>query len=582
MPVYPSQPERHHASYPRADPIPQPSSKSAADSSSSIPAASTTKTLQDTTETPTVSPVEKKPKKQPYYTFDVLNPSPNDSWISGSTVSLSWVDVELPPRTTFDFTLVPVDPETNPEALNITRRPMLRYISAMDRFLEMVVPYDLITKEQLIKEQEDDGEFVKASQQDSTKDVQPPAIPSTVPTGYKETTPPQDIRSLARLVITAYVGKSSKVVAQKTIFPIEIKKDHARDRRTLKAPPPSFEEPSPALNHPGQDHARDHENEEENSIGEVLEKKDSDITHREDYVQEEDSKGNDGKDDEDDDDDDDKEEEDGAGHEIEGEDQENSDKPVNAAPLDLSNTAEDDDLFEFSTTSGDAPPASTDNQGKEGQSAGVNETEEENKINISTPTGQELDEDTNGTEDPSTESMGPMDHDHDHSMDHDYTESEEEMHHDHLHTIDLNHFQNDEDIKIWEEIVDKPGYNPPVKVIDAGSINITHWIDNKVRFFIGAPYVFGWEFPESGKGLTGVVSVYVEDAFTGKRYDMVAGNLPSDVLFMYLHPTAIMMSANPKKRIYLRARVEMDLFKLGNIQRYTGFSKMFWVERGAL
>jgi hypothetical protein len=91
-----------------------------------------------------------------------------------------------------------------------------------------------------------------------------------------------------------------------------------------------------------------------------------------------------------------------------------------------------------------------------------------------------------------------------------------------------------------------------------------------------------WTFPTESEGLSGSVNVYIEDAETAQRYDIAAGNLPSDVRFIYLRPSALLVSAIPKKKIFVRARVEMDLFWAGTIQRYTGFSKTFYVERGAL
>ncbi|KAF9105804.1 hypothetical protein BGX27_009435 [Mortierella sp. AM989] len=493
----------------------------------------------------------KKPNK-PKYEFEILNPAPKDVWTSGSTESLSWVDLALPLSATIDITLVPADPETNPEAIEITRRPFLRYVSAMERTLDIIVPYDLITKTQLMLEQKLEGNLIDQVIENDVYDKDHLGVPTASPeldvTNQTTPTPTnKDIRSQARLYITVYEGKTNKILVRKSVFPIIILKDHEQDRRTLLPPAPT---PTPLA---GQDIEQ---NIVDNPSEGILEKKDSEITHREDHVYEN-----------------------------------NQTQDVN-----------DEDSNRETNDDSDENTDQQDNQVQENSEA--DEIEEEYELNATTPTSSEIEENTDeDTDEDSGEDLEktedePMDmghehthgheHGHEHELDEDDTdveeeEEEEEMgHHGHSHVIDPDHFQNDNDIEIWKEHEDDPGYNPPIKVIDAGTFEITHWIDNKIRFFVGSPYVFAWEFPQSGLGLTGSVSVYVEDAYTGQRYDIAAGNLPSSVQFMYLHPTAMMMSADPTKRIYLRARVELDLFKGGDILRYTAFSKMFFVERGAL
>ncbi|KAF9993173.1 hypothetical protein BGZ80_002823 [Entomortierella chlamydospora] len=439
-----------------------------------------------------------KPKKEDYE-FEFLNPEPNDTWTSGEIVSLSWVDTDLPWRTTFDFTLVPADPDTNPEALEITRRPFLRYVSAMERTLDIVVPYDLITKQQLMLEQEQDGTLIEHNEGDPHDEYQPDVTTELLGLNVTrvtiaKTTTHTDIQSLARLYITAYEGKTNNMLLRKSIFPIVILKDHKKDWRALL--PPVVTDNITSENE---------DVESDDYVEDMLEGNNSEIAYD-----------------------------------------------------------DDDDGDETNGESDDAD-SQIDNQ--------VENASEENS-----------DETTNETED-SFMDMDHMDQEHEHS-DHEHEseddDGEEMEHHGHSHVMDPNHFQNDEDVELWEEHEEEPGYNPPIKVIDAGTIQVTNWIHNRVRFFVGSPYVFSWEFPESGLGLTGEVNVYVEDAYTGQRYDIAAANLPSSVQFMYLHPTAMMMSTNPKKKIYLRARVELDLFKDGNIHRYTAFSKMFFVVRGAL
>ncbi|KAF9425949.1 hypothetical protein BGZ76_002997 [Entomortierella beljakovae] len=448
---------------------------------------------------PRADPVAPSPKKaapkKPNYDFEILNPSPNDIWVSGSNGYFSWIDHDLPWKATFDFTLVPVDPKTNPKAITITRRPFLKYVSAMDRTLDFVVPYNLVTKDQLLQIQ--DGLLIQKTDVDSIYDKEHLGVPSGLAgpnTVNNVTTTHEDIRSLARLYITAYEGKTNKILVRKSIFPIVIVKDNERDKRPILPPLPELEDTA----------NQNIEQSDDESEEDILEKKDSDITHHEDHID---------------------------GH--------NTDE------------TNDDNHHEDKT----------DNEDMEDETK--EEDMEDDPINV----GLIFDDN---------------EHKHEHGDGEGTEENEEMEHHNHSHSIDPDHFQNEEDIEIWKEHRNDPGYNPPIKVTDAGTFNITRWIAKKDRFFVGSPYVFAWDFPESGLGLTGTVNVYVEDAYTDQRYDIVAGNLPSSIQFMYLHPTAVMVSADPTKRIFLRARVELDLFKGGNIERYTAFSKMFYVEHGAL
>ncbi|KAF9952875.1 hypothetical protein BGZ72_005859 [Mortierella alpina] len=463
--------------------------------------------------------------------FKILNPSPHDVWTSGVVESLSWVDTNLPDKTTFDVALIPADKETNPEALKITRRPVLRYIDATERYYDILVPYDLISREQLLKEQEGEG---GSTNQDLANITVAIANSTKLPTMNADNStiaaPVQDIRSLARLVITAYDGKTNKVLLQKSVFPIVIRKDHALDWRKVSHLPPILSSETSFM-----------------APEEVLEKKDSENTHLED-------------------------------HDHDHED------------MDMGMDMDDDTVEDKVTLTGEnAQEQNQDLNRKKGDpngNTGKDQLEHGDEINKAPPTGKELKE--NEEEESSDHSDMHMGDEHEH---HEKGDEGKDGHDDghghgngalHRHMDDPNHFQNEEDLEEWEKHADDPGYNPPTPVRDAGTLKITHWIDNKERFFVGAPYVLAWDFPESGKGLDGEVNVYVEDALTAKRYDIAAVEMLSDIQFMYLRPTAIMMSADPRRRIFLRARVELDLYKEGKIERYTGFSKAFWVERGAL
>ncbi|KAF9953275.1 hypothetical protein BGZ70_000308, partial [Mortierella alpina] len=443
--------------------------------------------------------------------FKILNPAPHDVWTSGTLESLSWVDTNLPDETTFDVALIPVDKETNPDALKLTRRPVLRYIAAPERFSDILVPYDLISQEQLLKEQEGEGG-------NTNQDLANITMVSTNSTALPTTN--------ARNSTTA-TATTNKVLLQRSVFPIVIRKDHALDWRKASQLPPILSSETSFMAAEG---SADRGAEEE-----VLEKKDSEGTHLED-------------------------------HDHEHEENEDEDTVENTSTL----------------TGEKAQDQNQDHNRKTQDSHGNTEEEQiedEDEINKATPTGKELEE--NEDEDESTDhSAMHMGDEHEHNEQGEAGEDEHSHGHGndpiHRHMDDPNHFQSEEDLELWNAHADDPGYNPPVPVRDAGTLKITHWIDNKERFFVGAPYVLAWDFPESGKGLDGTVNVYVEDALTAKRYDIAAAEMLSDIQFMYLRPTPIMMSADPRRRIFLRARVELDLFKEGKIERYTGFSKAFW------
>lgn len=514
---------------------------------------------------PSPKPTAPKPPQPPQpinkNAFRIVNPEPNEVWTSGKSETMSWLDLDLPDQVTFDITLIPEDPVSNPKALLFTRRPILRYVVAEDRFLDMVVPYDLISQEQLLKVQETSANFTWTEPNPTTSPV-----PTPVDGSAEETTPSpspspspapalEAIDSRARLYITAYVGRTNKMIAQKSVYPIIIRKDPEWDRReprpnALVAPPTSLSDDLDEDLDAG--HPED-----------MLEKKDSELAHLGDHAA--DAEG-------------DHEHADGDSDMEEGEEEDEE-----------GGEGEEHHHHTFGswvTETFDDWKGQGDDEGEGSAEEGVDEIEEENALNAHTPTSDETGENPDSSD--TTHSDDDSMHMHSHTQEGGESESEEEgegeggHHHEHSHVIDPNHFQNDADIAIWEEHLDDPGYNPPITIDDAGTINITRWIDNKDRFFVGAPYVMAWSFPTESEGLTGTTSVYIEDAETAQRYDMVAGELPSDVRFIYLRPSALLVSAIPKKKIFVRARVEMDLFWAGTIQRYTGFSKTFYVERGAL
>ncbi|KAF9364244.1 hypothetical protein BGX34_002115 [Mortierella sp. NVP85] len=424
-------------------------------------------------------------KQKPQYDIEILSPAPHDVWSSGTIKTLSWKAVDLPPTATFDISIIPIDPEINPEASELTRRPLLRYISVQRLYQDIVVPYDLITQEQLKKEQED-GATLLGWFHDNTTET------DTTPSSQEPS--PQDVRSMVRVYFTVYEGRTNKVLARKSIFPVEILKDRARDLRTVSPPPPFLEPVQQPIQKPS-----DKLPESTEDLQDILEPE-SDL--------------------------------------LEG------------GILDAA--------FE----------SDGDGNGGELFNPVVNvEIELKPDLNGGTPSAPKT---GGGTKDVIEDSTIIYEH---------HLDKSEE---DRSHTIDRVQLQEELDIKTQEELLEQPNHNPPVKVIDSGTIQITRWIENKVRLFAGAPYVFGWEFPESERNRTGQVSVFIEDAYTGKRYDIAAGPMPSSVQFMYLMPRAILMSADPRKRTYLRARVELDFYDKDTIHRYTGFSKVFWVQRGAL
>lgn len=447
---------------------------------------------------------------------------------------VSWDARDLPAHATVDISFIPADPETNPEAKILTRRPLLRRLSALRFYTDIIVPYDLLTRQQLMREQKGDGAdafmFNAGTLEGGTIPKGSLDLDHTNETmtvlGPDETTADisvQDFTSRARLVVSVYKGKTNTLLLQKSVFPVLIKRDHLRDLRSVLI---DMEQLHNATTTVGVATTTTTTMTTTTTIEPA-----SPINER---TPEAPVEGDDTSDEHDGD---------GSGEE--------SDDPEDAYD-DMSEGDDDMDMPKDMSHTDDYSDGHSNGHG-DGHSEGQEQHEHDGEA------GQ-------------------------HSGQSETKNEPAEDHHDHdpSHVIDPNHFENDEDVVIWKEHEDDPGFNPPIKVEQAGTIQITKWIDNKERFFVGAPYVMAWEFPEDGQGLSGFVNVYVEDAETAKRYDIVAGNLPSDVQFMYLHPTEVMMSADASKRIVLRARVELDLMKDGNFRRYTAFSKPFWVERGAL
>lgn len=493
-------------------------SVSSPSSTSSISTTVTTTTTWPLVQaTHTTTPSHESESESEFYSFEILNPAPNDIWISGTIETLSWVDSDLPDDATFDITLVPAHEEEEEEeegalqnsestqnsqstptestaATTTTsvgqkkkkrrRRPVVQHVSTIDRFMDLVVPYDLISDKQLEKEQlrGKEGEGHEYSSKD-TPDV------------------------LTRLIMTVYEGRSSKVLARRDVFPIKVRKDHERDWRKSFVPLPSASD-NPALSDDQMEEEGQEEGEDEES---------PDHAER-DFIE--------------------------------------SGRP-DMGIHDHEVLDEEDDLVVDPST----------------ESQVIVETHQHMH-------GGQDDRVEGGGQEHKEEDAGDED------KDEEQAEGEEGHHHSHL--IDPNHFQNQKDIEIWKEHESDLGYNPPIEITDAGTLNITHWVENKKRFYLGAPYVLAWDAPEnlpaSSIPLSGTVSVYVEDALTAERYDIVAANLPSDVQFLYLHPTRNMMTTSPipEDRVLVRARVELDLFWKGNILRFTGMSKIFYVEQGAI
>ncbi|KAF9198392.1 hypothetical protein BGZ49_000792 [Haplosporangium sp. Z 27] len=169
--------------------------------------------------------------------------------VSGSIVSLSWIDKALPLKATLDITLVLVDPDTNSKATRITRRPFLRFVLAMERTLDIVIPYDLITKKQLKLEQEQGSALMERKIEIYEKDhktLSTETIETTNLNGSMLIATRKEIQSLVRLYITAYEGKTNNMLVRKSIFPTVIMRDYQEDTSAL-LPPPHSEKPEQVI-----------------------------------------------------------------------------------------------------------------------------------------------------------------------------------------------------------------------------------------------------------------------------------------------------------------------------------------------
>ncbi|KAF8968409.1 hypothetical protein BGZ46_010889, partial [Entomortierella lignicola] len=139
---------------------------------------------------------------------------------------------------------LPVDPDTNSKATRITRRPFLHFVLAMERTLDIVVPYDLITKKQLKLEQEQGSALMERNMEIYEKDhktLSTESIETTNLSGSMLIATRKEIQSLVRLYITAYEGKTNNMLVRKSIFPTVIMRDYQKDTSALLPPPHSKE-----------------------------------------------------------------------------------------------------------------------------------------------------------------------------------------------------------------------------------------------------------------------------------------------------------------------------------------------------
>ncbi|KAF9960688.1 hypothetical protein BGZ72_006258 [Mortierella alpina] len=75
--------------------------------------------------------------------------------------------------------------------------------------------------------------------------------------------------------------------------------------------------------------------------------------------------------------------------------------------------------------------------------------------------------------------------------------------------------------------------------------------------------------------LNGPAKISPKNTLASKKYDNDATELPSEVGPIYLDSTAMMMSADPKRKFSLGNRVRHNVYQEENTERCTGFSKSF-------
>ncbi|KAG0237100.1 hypothetical protein BGW41_000268 [Actinomortierella wolfii] len=573
--------------------------------------------------------VETKPTDM----FNIIYPAPDEVWVTGTMEAVFWgYDTEPPEGTTFDVSIIPVttaeDAKTwsrlpvNPQAMYKTVRPIRRFVDPEIHNFEFAVPYDLVPRpileqhrqlalkrqaEELEQRQKqglnlEHGDNAGAgTQQAPNQDEE-----DKQGKGNKESSTPTTPATPVRVVVTAYEGRTKKKIAESSVYPVMVQLEEFSSLERvdmIKRVKDERENGRPMPIH-SQDEDESHS------------KEDSTLNQSEDgeQLEQQNEVGDDNAEDEPDHEGDDNEKEEPATGDTNIEEPE-----VGDDPLDLG------DVYSHGHNHGD------EEDGPEGEVV-----EEGGDHDHDHDHDHEHD---HGDEDPSMfEKYVPTEEDQPpvlHAGTLEVTRWNEykvrfftgapyiigwDWSKTLLHPEDRD-MEWDPELKMKVAVQRKRAPQPPPSVsttpqdatgnndnipdnngndLEDGHGHDEHEHEHKSLKILkeqSLPQTWALEDLEDLEGKT---NIYIEDIMTGQRYSVVAMDLPSNIRAVYFTPTPQMIGPNatplpagvepgpnfilPKDpgRIMLHARIEMNLYKDDVILRFTGFSRPFFVEQGAL
>ncbi|KAF9974150.1 hypothetical protein BGZ73_002488 [Actinomortierella ambigua] len=549
--------------------------------------------------------------------FSIINPAPGDVWVTGTIENIYWDSgTDLPEGTTFDVSLIPVITEqdaktwsrlpANPQAMLKTVRPMRRKVDPETHNFDLIVPYDLVSRPLLEQARQKAAEL--QVQELKQRQQQQAAGDETVTQKDEDgKNKPAQPSSAIRVVITAYDGNTNKKIAEASVFPVLVQLEEYSSLQRVDMFKLYQDEvlngrpkPTRVLN-------------ENDSLSEMEEDEDVD-PEQSDVPEDED-------DDEDEDEDEYEDVDDDVDTEAEFEDGE---------PLD-----------DYSHNDAHAHDHAHDHDEGEGESEGEGDEHDHDHDDVDGSLNSDLkiseDElDTLPPDDPPPPILhaGTLEITRwniykvrfftgtPYVIGWDWSRNL-------LHPEDRNKEWDPElgakvEIKVKPGLK-KPGPAPNTKRQDSqqdqeeqGDIPPEHQHEHNEEAEEGgqhehkhehrpkpSPTLDEQSLPQTWaledlEALDGQTNVYIEDVLTGQRYAVAAASQPASIRALYFTPSLHMIGPNAKPtpkgvepspnvaldpdagRILLHARVEMDLYKDGAILRFTGFSKPFYVEQGAL
>ncbi|KAF9168543.1 hypothetical protein DFQ26_005574 [Actinomortierella ambigua] len=544
--------------------------------------------------------------------FSILAPAPDTVWVTGTTENIYWDSgTDLPDGTTFDVSLIPAITEqdaktwsklpANPQALFKTVRPMRRMIDPETHYFDFVVPYHLVPPPLLEEHRQKALKFQAQEAQEAQQKGGDDPKEQKEDKGKKIDDDNNNNNSTApttpfRVVITAYEGKTNKKIAEGSVFPVLVQLDEfssqervdmiklVNDEMLNGRPMPTRvleeteQEDEDDEDDPNQSDVHEDEDEYEGpefEQGEPLDESAHSHDHDHDGHDDHGEEGEEG--------------EEGEGEDFEHDHDHDHDDGDGSKYADLMITEE-----ELNALPPDDPPPSI-------LHAGALQITWWNNYKVRFFTGSPYvigwdwsrtllhPEDRNMEWDPELKTKVPIKAKPSLKKSGPPPPASAKRQDDHPGQEEQGETPSTHDDEEGQQQEKGEGQHAhkhehhlePLPTLDEAALPQT------------------WAL-EDLEQLDGQTNVYIEDVLTGQRYEVAAALQPASVRALYFTPTPHMIGPNAKPtpeglepspnmalapdegRILLHARVEMDLYKDGAILRFTGFSKPFYVEQGAL